>query len=205
MPQPSVTSPTNNTLRPGSNAGDRAHPVLSSESPSTAPDTDSQRSPQVIDTGVQRGRNGSGQYSDAGAFNTDLGRNGVQSWPDEFSLYSRKGYSSQLIGLSSESDPFLIRHYYHNEYDTYTMYRLHFRKVVDDATLPRHDNGAPSEQSHMPRGPIPIQFVMANEEIWSVDMKATEAMFSGNGTEKSDMELLSSLIPPDLEARLLRL
>lgn len=155
--------------------------------------------------GMQRARHGSDQHAIAGASHMDLGRNGTQNLSREFSLYSRKGYSSQLIGLSSESDPFLIRHYYHNEHDTYTMYRLHFRKVVDDVSLPQYQNGIMADQNHMPLGPTPIQFVMADEEIWADDVKATEAMLSGNHTEEGDMELLGKLVPPDLEARLLRL
>jgi hypothetical protein len=46
---------------------------------------------------------------------------------------------------------------------------------------------------------------MADEEIWKDDVKAAEGLFSGNTTEKSDIELLGKLVPPDLGSRLLRL
>ncbi|OAA58439.1 fungal specific transcription factor domain containing protein [Niveomyces insectorum RCEF 264] len=56
-------------------------------------------------------------------------------WSDEFSLESRRGYSNHLIGLSSESDPYLLRYYKYNAQDLYTMFRLNFRRILDDAAV----------------------------------------------------------------------
>lgn len=135
------------------------------------------------------------------------GRNANQplDWPDEFSLDFKEGLSSLFIGLSSESDPFLLRHYLYNVHDTYRMFRLHFRKVVDDADLPRRNYEEIMGQSHPPSGPIPAQFAMTDEEIFKDDIKAAENLFAGNSTEKQDMDLLNELVPPELESRLIRL
>lgn len=131
--------------------------------------------------------------------------NSCETWSKDFSLDSRTGYSHQLVGLSSECDPFFLRHYVYNEHDTYPMYRLHFRKVVDDAAMPQYEDHGPRSRSHRPSGPAPVQFVLADEEIWKDDVKAAEGLLLGNSTEGSDSELLSKLVTPDLGSRLLRL
>ncbi len=125
-------------------------------------------------------------------------------WPLEYSLDSRKGYSNQLIGLSCESDPFLLRHYYYNAYDTYPMFRLDFRKVKDEENTQKVPKNPSDELSHPPTGYPPIQFVMTNEDIWKDSLTAAEGILSGS-TEKDDLELLKKLVPPDLGSQLLKL
>lgn len=131
----------------------------------------------------------------------------TSDWPNEFSLDSIDGLSSLLIGLSSESDPFLLRHYLYNVHDTYRMFRLHFRKVVDDAEVPAdsYRNAVDQNGPPIPRGPMPVQFAMTDEEIFTDDIKAAEKLFATYGTEKEDLELLNKLVPPELESRLLKL
>ncbi|KAJ9136740.1 Fungal specific transcription factor domain protein [Pleurostoma richardsiae] len=203
---PNAISPNHNNLRPGS--GGAAYTVVSSGSPSTVPEADMQTSPQAMDMNAGYGLGGSPRRSITEANNVEARQYALQGWPSEFSLESRKGYSNMLIGLSCESDPYLLRNYYYNEHDIYPMFRLDFRKVVDDAIIPQSDDDAstcPPGQPRRPHGSIPVHFVMADEEIWKDDVKAAEGLFSGNTTEKSDIELLGKLVPPDLGSRLLRL
>jgi hypothetical protein len=126
-------------------------------------------------------------------------------WSPEFSLESRPGYSNQLIGMSSESDPYLLRHYYYNRYDTYPMFRLDFRKVVDDGKAKNPNSPPPIDQTNPSTGSTPIQFVLSDEAIWQDDVKAAEKLFGGKGTEESDMETLNKLVPDELGVRLLKL
>ncbi|KAB5562894.1 fungal-specific transcription factor domain protein, partial [Coniochaeta sp. 2T2.1] len=173
--------------------------VSSTGSPSTAPEGGSQASPQTADLAI-------GNVSSTSPHSNGFRRESFQtSWPDDFSLDSKRGYSHQLVGLSSECDPFFLRHYVYNEVDTYPMYRLHFRKTVDDATYPLHEDNGPRGPPHRPSAAAPVQFVLADEEIWKDDVKAAEGLFPGGSTEKSDMELLYKLVTPDLGSRLLRL
>ena len=126
-------------------------------------------------------------------------------WPIEFSLDSRKGYSNQVIGLSGESDPFLLRYHQYNMHDTYPMFRLDFRNIMGDEKLqPRAKNARPGRAA-LPVGYIPVQFVMTDEIICEDDLKNAEATYSGCKTEPDDLELLKKLVPGDLGARLLKL
>lgn len=126
-------------------------------------------------------------------------------WSNEFSLDTREGYSNQLIGLSCESDPYLLRNYSYNKYDTYPMFRLDFRKMKDDASvqpfLPISSNGS----SCLPVDCPPVPFVMTHENIWSDSQKFVQAIQSGGNTEESDLELLMKIVPADLGPRLLKL
>lgn len=126
-------------------------------------------------------------------------------WPVEFSLDSRDGYSNQLIGLSSESDPFLLRHYPYDIHDNYPMFRLDFRKIMDDIRMQLYTNNTFHDRHNPPAGYVPVQFMMTNENIWQDDLKAAEEIVSGNRTEKDDLESLNKLVPPDLSLRLLKL
>ncbi|CAK7238435.1 hypothetical protein SEUCBS140593_010685 [Sporothrix eucalyptigena] len=134
------------------------------------------------------------------------------TWPQEFSLESRPGHSHQLLGLSGESDPYFLRHYAYNEYDTYLMFRLHFRKVVDDALVPSPPptmlpTGSPSGNNArpLPSSAMPVQFVIADEAIWRDDVHAVESLVLGNSTEETDTLLMAKLVSPELAVRLLKL
>lgn len=208
---------SNNNNLPSASGG-TAPTVVSNESPTTAFAFDIQRNPPLNEVAVavavplpvamRHASRSSPQHPDTSAStnSTESSLSLLPTWPAEFSLESRERHSSQLIGLSCESDPYLLRHYSYNEHDTFPMYRLHFRNVVDDATMPRRSpDPSVNHQPRPPSGPIPAQFVIADEEIWRTDVEAAERLFSGHSTEESDMELLGRLVPPDLASRLLKL
>ncbi|ATY66976.1 fungal specific transcription factor domain [Cordyceps militaris] len=126
------------------------------------------------------------------------------SWPVEFSLEAKKGYSNHLIGLSCESDPFLLKHYKYNAYDNYHMFRLDFRRVGNDAqTWSRRE--MPSSGTQPITAHVPMQFMMSDEAIWKEDLKATERYLSGEGTEAADQALLNKIIEPELGRILVKL
>ncbi|KIW57767.1 hypothetical protein PV05_02327 [Exophiala xenobiotica] len=128
-------------------------------------------------------------------------RNG--DWSSDFSLDERPGYSSQLIGLSSETDPFLLRHYQYDTRDTFRMFALDFRKITDDINMP--EPTAVSQSSQIPASDIPVQFVMTDEEICKDDVKIIDTDFAGSNTEAEDHALLYKIVPIDLGSRLLKL
>jgi hypothetical protein len=103
-------------------------------------------------------------------------------------LEAKKGYSNHLIGLSCESDPFLLRQYRYNSHDEHHMFRLDFRKISDGSTTQ------------------PLQFMMSDEAIWQADIKAAERTLSGqDGSETTDAALLAKMVNHDLGSRLIRL
>jgi hypothetical protein len=126
-------------------------------------------------------------------------------WPVEFSLDSRKGYSNQLLGLSGESDPYLLRYYQYDWHDTYPMFRLDFRNIMGDEKLQSRAAAPSIGGPPLPVGYMPVQFVMMDEDICQDDLKSAEATFSGGVTEADDRELLKKLVPVDLGTRLLNL
>lgn len=127
----------------------------------------------------------------------------LEEWSMDYSLDGRPGYSSQLIGLSSETDPFLLRHYQYDTRDTFQMKALDFRKITDDINMKASTNTAQS--SKIPACEIPVQFVMTNEEICEEDVKIIDQDFSGANTEAEDHALLYQLVPIDFGSRLLKL
>jgi hypothetical protein len=129
----------------------------------------------------------------------------MEDWPFEFSLDTRRGYSNQLIGLTCESDPYLLRNYYYNKHDTYPMFRLDFRKMKDDASVQPFLKTSAYGNSSLPADSPPVQFVMTHEDIWKDSQKFVEAIQSGGSTEESDLELLKKIVPADLGPRLLKL
>lgn len=123
-------------------------------------------------------------------------------WPMEFSLDSKEGYSNQLIGLSGESDPFLLRYYLYNVYDTYPMFRLDFRKIMGDERM----NPGVTDDFQAPVGSIPIQFVMSDENIYKDDNRTSAEMTPpGDTSEACGLASLESLVPADVSGRLFRL
>lgn len=83
------------------------------------------------------------------------------------------------------------------------MFRLHFRKVVDEGGTASEAN-MPQRQIPLPAYSTPIQFSMTDEHIWKDDRKFIEKVLSGS-TEMSDFELVQELVSPNLGPRLLRL
>ena len=182
--------------------------TLSNESPSTAQDAASQTSTHGADVAMEYGTNPSPQTHIANASSSDARRPSI---PDgagsaHLSLEYRRGHSNQLIGLSNESDPYLLRHYYYNSEDVYPMFRLHFRKVVDDSSLPPPPNRySEDDATSCSRGPIPSQFLLKDEAVWKEDLKQAEGIFNGNHTEQDDIDLLDHLVPSELGSRLMKL
>jgi hypothetical protein len=127
----------------------------------------------------------------------------VGEWSMDYSLDERFGYSSQLIGLSNETDPFLLRHYQYDTRDTFQMIGLDFRKITDDINLQGFTIS--SQSSQIPVSDIPVQFAMTNEEICEEDVKIIDKDFSGSNTEADDHALLYKIIPVDFGSRLLKL
>jgi hypothetical protein len=135
-----------------------------------------------------------------------LGISANSDWPKEFSLEAKQGYSNQLIGLSCESDPFLLRHYLYNMHDTYLMFRLDFRKMVDDTNMRSSGATMSIDHSQLPANSIPVHFVMSDENVWKDDVEAVqEGLLSGSSSEKDDVELLAKLVPDELGSKLLKL
>ena len=85
------------------------------------------------------------------------------------------------------------------------MFRLHYRKTVEDAGTQPYDHDAMNGQPRVPTGDFPIQFVMNDEDLWKEDAEATEGILSGNSTEKDDLEYVNRLVPIHLGSRLVKL
>lgn len=123
------------------------------------------------------------------------------TWTEDYSLDKRKEYSHQIIGLSSESDPYLLQHYDYDCRGTYPMFRLDFRSMLDsEPEEPREytSNGLPSPDR------VPVHFMMTNEEIWQEAVETKERM-SGDKSSQDDLKLLNSLVPIDLGKRLIKM
>jgi hypothetical protein len=122
-------------------------------------------------------------------------------WPETYSLDSYKGHSTQLIGLSCESDPYLLRHYQFTMQDMYPMHRLHFRNIMGDSWVqPPHT--LELECPRMPKGYLPIQFAVTDELIWKDELESVNRLFSGGRSECDDVASLRQLVPFDRGLRL---
>jgi hypothetical protein len=129
-----------------------------------------------------------------------------EDWPSQFSLDVKQGYCNQLIGLSGESDPFVLRHYQYNVHDTHPMHRLSFRKMGDDGRSRAQNGSSPVvEDLHSPSSYPPVQFVLTDDDLCQNDLKGMAEMLSGGTTEEDDAASLRKLIPVELGARLLDL
>ena len=127
-------------------------------------------------------------------------------WPEGFSLDTRRGYSTQLIGLSNETDPFLLRHFQYDMFDNYTMYRLIYRKMTDDVTMQNHINSSTAgETLKTPASEIPIHFQVFDDSICHENVRAMERDFSVYNSEAEDCNLLYKVVPKGLGFRLLNL
>lgn len=160
---------------------------------------------QVDENGSNTGDQNPASLQDEVSENLPLERHAsrVGEWSMDYSLDERPGYSSQLIGLSNETDPFLLRHYQYDTRDTFQMIGLDFRKVTDDINM--QGPTISSQSSKIPVSDIPVQFAMTNEEICEEDVKIIDKDFSGSNTEADDHALLYKIIPVDFGSRLLKL
>lgn len=127
-------------------------------------------------------------------------------WPEGFSLDTRRGYSTQLIGLSNETDPFLLRHFQYDMFDNYTMRRLIYRKMTDDVTVQSHINSSTAGVTpKIPTSGVPIHFQVFDDSICEENVKAIERDFSVYDYEAEDCDMLYNIVPGGLGFRLLNL
>jgi hypothetical protein len=127
-------------------------------------------------------------------------------WPEAFSLDTRRGYSTQLIGLSNETDPFLLRHFQYDMFDNYTMCRLIYRKMTDDVTVQSYINSSTAGGTpKIPTSEVPIHFQVFDDSICDENVKAIERDFSVHNDEAEDGDLLYKIVPRGLGFRLLNL
>ncbi|KAF7560280.1 hypothetical protein G7046_g3861 [Stylonectria norvegica] len=129
----------------------------------------------------------------------------ISDWPAEFSLDNKQGYSNQIIGLSCESDPYLLRNYHYDVYDTYPMFRLDFRKMQDDVNVQPFFEARTRGLPHPPADSLPIHFVMTHEDIWKDSLSSVERIQSGSNTEEGDLAHLNKVVSAGLSPRLLKL
>ncbi|TQV98987.1 fungal specific transcription factor domain-containing protein [Cordyceps javanica] len=195
---PVALSPTPNIARPTSQG--TTSTSTSSGSPSDANSSSNQPDIRPLQHEDEFTRRGStAQQVVAHTYNSQS-----SSWPAEFSLEAKKGYSNHLISLSCESDPFLLKHYRYDTHDNYHMFRLDFRRVGSDTqTSSRRE--MPGSGSQTSTANVPMQFMMSDEAIWKEDLKATERYMSGGGTEASDQVLLNKIVEPELGKNLVKL
>lgn len=112
----------------------------------------------------------------------------TQDWPSEYALDGRSEVSNYMIGLSCESDPFLLDQYRYDAHDNYHMHRLNFRKISDGQSA------------------RPLQFILGDEAIWQNDVRATMRQLSGgDGSESADATLLDGIVSPSQAIRLVNL
>jgi hypothetical protein len=123
----------------------------------------------------------------------------------EFSLDSKEGHCNQLIGLSGESDPYVLRYYQYNTHEIYPMFRLTFRAMMDGNRAAVQPHNTRSENAKLSDGRLPVQFVLTDEELCGDDVAAVREILSGGATEEEDASRLSELIPVELGTRLLQL
>lgn len=141
----------------------------------------------------------------ANAMDVERGNARASDWPAEFSLDLRDGFSHQLIGLSGELDSYLLRHYQYDATDTYSGYRLHYRKVMEDARSRPHDHNPANGQRRLPAGDFPVQFVLNGGELWKEDVEAVEGILAGDSMVRDDLEYVNRLVPVDIGSRLVTL
>jgi hypothetical protein len=143
--------------------------------------------------------------SNAGSRETLLTR-ADGDWTDDFSLDAKPGYSNQYIGLSNETDPFLLSHFHYDNLDNYTMFRLTYRKITDDVNLASHIRSrTPEGVAKIPTSEAPIQFQIFNETICEENIRVAEKDFSVHNSETEDVALLKKIVPDDSGHRLLNL
>lgn len=129
----------------------------------------------------------------------------ASDWPSGYTLDRRANYSHQLIGNSCESDPYLLRNYRYDEFDTYHMFRLDFRNIQDDISLqPFLQPSKPGETR--PTGDAqPVQFVLTSEDIWKDSHDFVTKVQAGPNNEADDLASINKLVPQAMGCRLLHL
>ena len=94
------------------------------------------------------------------------------------------GVSSQVIGASGESDPWLLQHCRFDDHGFLPFHRVHFRNA----------GGVPLEEK------IPVHFLVTAEQLYDTSKEATR--FPKRASIRDELELL---VPPECGQRLVAL
>ncbi|KAJ6439315.1 fungal specific transcription factor [Purpureocillium lavendulum] len=100
------------------------------------------------------------------------------------SLDQIEGHAAVLLGGSSESDPWLLRHCRFDELGLRTFHKLHFR----------HAGGVPTSDK------IPVHFLLSADEL--CESAAAETRVAGAKELRAELDML---VPPAYGVRLIRL
>ncbi|KJZ73953.1 hypothetical protein HIM_06621 [Hirsutella minnesotensis 3608] len=100
------------------------------------------------------------------------------------SLDQIQGHAAVLLGGSSESDPWLLRHCRFDELGLRTFHKVHFR----------HAGGVPTSDR------IPVHFLLSADEL--CESAAAETRVAGAKELRAELDML---VPPAYGARLIRL
>lgn len=100
------------------------------------------------------------------------------------SLDQIEGHAAVLLGGSSESDPWLLRHCRFDELGLRTFHKLHFR----------HAGGVPTSDK------IPVHFLISSDEL--CESAAGETRVAGDKELRAELDML---VPPAYGVRLIRL
>jgi hypothetical protein len=103
------------------------------------------------------------------------------------SLDQIDGSTAQLFGMSSESDPWLLRHCRYDEYGMRSLHRTHFR----------HVGGVPVERL------VPVHFLVTDNDLLAPAKEATRIRPPG-GPDTARTEL-DAMVAPEHGRRLLSL
>ncbi|KAF7125399.1 hypothetical protein CNMCM5793_001577 [Aspergillus hiratsukae] len=103
------------------------------------------------------------------------------------SLDQIDGSTAQLFGMSSESDPWLLRHCRYDEYGMRSLHRTHFR----------HVGGVPVERL------VPVHFLVTDNDLLAPAKEATRIRGPG-GPDMARAEL-DAMVAPEHGRRLLSL
>lgn len=95
-----------------------------------------------------------------------------------------KGFSSQVIGASGESDPWLLRHCKFDDHGFLLFHQVHFRNA----------GGVPLEEK------IPVHFLVTADQLYEQTKDETKFPPNDRGREE-----LNSLVPLDCGQRLVSL
>lgn len=100
------------------------------------------------------------------------------------SLDQIQGHTVQLLGGSSESDPWLLRHCRFDELGLQSFHKVHYR----------HAGGVPT------RDKIPVHFLVSDDELF--ESAATETRVNDESELRTELD---ALVPQVYGARLVRL
>lgn len=103
------------------------------------------------------------------------------------SLDQIDGSTAQLFGMSSESDPWLLRHCRYDEYGMRSLHRTHFRNV----------GGVPVE------GLVPVHFLVTENDLLAPAKEATGFRPPGGPNEARNE--LDAMVAPEHGRRLVSL